>query len=207
MKRFERLRAATLHLLRDNVDTDQIIPARFLKGTTRDGLGDRLFADWRYDASGAPRPDFPLNRAEARGAEVLVVGRNFGCGSSREHAVWALAGFGFRAVVGLSFADIFRANALKNGLLPVALEPADHQVLAAAPGAEVTIDLEARSVVLPGGARAPFAIAPFARHCLLSGIDELDFLIAQEPAIAAHERRQREAEIDNKRTQGWRSHP
>jgi 3-isopropylmalate/(R)-2-methylmalate dehydratase small subunit len=173
----------------DNVDTDQIIPARFLKGTSKQGLGKQLFSDWRYDASGAPRPDFVLNRPEAAGAAVLVAGDNFGCGSSREHAPWALHDFGFRAVVSTSFADIFRSNALKNGLLPIALEPALHQRLLSSPGAAVTVSLEDQTLTLPDGTAARFSIDPFARYCLLKGMDELDYLRAQEPAIAAFEAR------------------
>jgi 3-isopropylmalate/(R)-2-methylmalate dehydratase small subunit len=171
-----RLTGRTAVLAADDVDTDQIIPARFLKGTTRDGLGRHLFAD---------RSDAPLGS----GAEVLVSGRNFGCGSSREHAVWALRDHGFRAVIALSFGDIFRGNALKNGLLPVALPRDAHARLVEAPGAEVTIDVEAMQVTLPGLARAPFSLPPFARHCLLQGLDELTFLLSQEPLIAAYERR------------------
>jgi 3-isopropylmalate/(R)-2-methylmalate dehydratase small subunit len=174
-----RFTARTLALLQDNVDTDQIIPARFLKATTRDGLGRALFAEWRQ------RPDFPLNRPDARGAEVLVAGANFGCGSSREHAVWALEDAGFRAVVSTAIADIFRANALKNGLLPIVLEPAAHAAVAAAE--TVTIDLESQTVTLPDGTAARFVIDPFARYCLLHGQDELDFLRALEPAIATFE--------------------
>jgi 3-isopropylmalate/(R)-2-methylmalate dehydratase small subunit len=184
---FRALTGRTVVLPLEDVDTDQIIPARFLKGTTRTGLGRGLFADRRYDAAGAPRPDFPLNRKDAAGAPVLVVGRNFGCGSSREHAVWALLDQGFRAVIGPSFADIFRGNALKNGLLPVALAPADVERLVAAPGATITIDLQALRVAMPDGTRAPFGIDPFARHCLLEGIDEMDFLLGQAPAITAYE--------------------
>ena len=169
---FLTLTARTVALPADDVDTDQIIPARFLKGTTREGLGRHLFAGWRED------PAFALNRPEARGALVLVTGRNFGCGSSREHAVWALADWGFRAVVALSFADIFRANALKNGLLPVVIAPAAHAKLAAAGGAAVVIDLEAGTVALPDGSRERFLVEPFARRCLLEGMDELDFLLS-----------------------------
>jgi len=183
-----RFRARTVVLPAEDVDTDQIIPARFLKGTTRDGLGQSLFADWRYDAGGRPRPDFVLNRPEAAGAEVLVAGHNFGCGSSREHAVWALRDFGFRAVCSTGFADIFRNNALRNGLLPVQVDAQTHDRLAASAGAEVEVDLETRTLALPDGTRARFPIDPFARHCLLNGIDALDFLLAQEAAIAAHER-------------------
>ncbi|HEX6738431.1 MAG TPA: 3-isopropylmalate dehydratase small subunit [Vicinamibacteria bacterium] len=181
--------AKTVVLNADDVDTDQVIPARFLKGTSRDGLGQALFAGWRYDAQGQPLGDFVLNRPEARGAQVLVAGRNFGCGSSREHAVWALTDFGFRAVVAPSFADIFRNNALKNGLLPVAVSPAFHARLLSEPGAEVTIDLESREIRLDDGTREVFPIDPFARRCLLDGMDELQFLLAQEEAIAAYERR------------------
>jgi 3-isopropylmalate/(R)-2-methylmalate dehydratase small subunit len=187
MEPFALLTGRTVVLPLDDVDTDQIIPARFLKGTTRTGLGRGLFADRRYDAEGALRPEFPLNRPDAAGAPVLVVGRNFGCGSSREHAVWALLDQGFRAVIAPSFADIFRGNALKNGVLPVALPVEDVARLTAAPGATVTIDLGAQRVVLPDGTRSRFTVDPFARHCLLEGIDEMEFLLGQEPAIAAYE--------------------
>jgi 3-isopropylmalate/(R)-2-methylmalate dehydratase small subunit len=170
------------------VDTDQIIPARFLVTTTSAGMGAFLFADWRYGEGGQPRADFVLNRPEAAGARVLVAGRNFGCGSSREHAVWALADHGFQAVVSTSFADIFRGNALKNGLLPVAVDAATHAALLAAPGAEVTIDLGELSLELAGGARASFSVEPFARYCLMNGVDELAFLLSRDGAITAHER-------------------
>jgi 3-isopropylmalate/(R)-2-methylmalate dehydratase small subunit len=179
----------TVVLDRDDVDTDQIIPARFLKVTAKEGLGRSLFADWRFDALGRPRPDFALNRPEAQGRQVLVVGKNFGCGSSREHAPWALYDFGFRAVVGGSFADIFRSNALKNGLLPVAVPEEVRLRLAAEPGAEVAIDLKERTLRLADGTKVGFPIDPFARYCLMEGKDELEFLLAQEPAIAAHEAR------------------
>lgn len=186
------LRSRTLVLEQENIDTDQIIPARFLTTTARAGLGRHLFADWRYDGGGGARPDSALDRPEARGARVLVAGHNFGCGSSREHAVWALHDFGFRAVVSSRVADIFRRNAIKNGLLAFEIDPEEHRRLLAAPGAEVEIDLEANRLVFePGGeGRAiPFEIDPFARHCLLEGVDELAFLLGQEPAIAAFERR------------------
>jgi 3-isopropylmalate/(R)-2-methylmalate dehydratase small subunit len=171
----------------DNVDTDQIIPARFLKGTSKHGLGKQLFSDWRYDAAGSPRPDFVLNRPEAAGAAVLVAGDNFGCGSSREHAPWALHDHGFRAVVSTTIADIFRNNALKNGLLPIVVEPAIHQRLLAAPGIAVTVSLEAQTLSLPDGTQATFSIDPFARYCLLGGMDELDYLLAQDAAITSFE--------------------
>ncbi len=173
----------------DNIDTDQIIPARFLKVTGREGLGRWLFANWRYDADGRPRPDFVLNRPEARGARVLVAGDNFGCGSSREHAPWALLDYGFRAVVSTSIASIFRSNSLKNGLLPVVVEPEFHRRLLADPAAPVAIDLESGTMRLADGTGARFEIDPFARYCLLQGIDELSFLLDQEHAIAEHERR------------------
>ena len=179
----------TLVLPIDNVDTDQIIPARFLKVTSKAGLGKQLFADWRYDASGAPKADFILNRPEAEGAAVLVPGDNFGCGSSREHAPWALLDYGFRAVVSTSIASIFQSNALKNGLLPVVVDRATHRRLLAAPGAPVAIDLEACTLTLADGTSARFPIDPFARYCLLEGVDELSFLIDQEEAIAAYEGR------------------
>lgn len=177
-------------LPRDNVDTDQIIPARFLKTTGRSGLGANLFADWRFDPTGAPRPEFILNAPAAAGASVLVAGWNFGCGSSREHAPWALADFGFRAVIASSFADIFKQNALKNGLLPIVLPARLHAPLLAAvetrPGIVIGVDLVDLVVTLPGGA-APFAIDPFARECLIAGVDEIGYVLGQEAAIAQYE--------------------
>ena len=189
MERITRFTSPTVVFAADDVDTDQVIPARFLKGTARSGWGEHLFADRRYDAAGRPRPEFPLNRPEAKGARVLVAGRNFGCGSSREHAVWALQGYGFQAVIALSFADIFRGNALKNGLLPVAVEESVHARLLSAPGSAVTVDLETQKLTLADGTGASFVIDPFARYCLLNGIDELQFLLGQEEALAAYERR------------------
>jgi 3-isopropylmalate/(R)-2-methylmalate dehydratase small subunit len=173
------------------VDTDQIIPARFLTATGRQGFGRHLFADWRYLPDGSPQPSFVLNQPQAQGAKILLVGRNFGCGSSREHAVWALMGWGFRAVIALSFADIFRANSLKNGLLPVELAPPVHSQLAALatenPQALVEIDLQARRLRAPGGIQAEFPIDPFSRHCLLHGIDPMDYLLSFEGAISRYE--------------------
>jgi 3-isopropylmalate/(R)-2-methylmalate dehydratase small subunit len=187
--RFEG-RAVALPL--DNVDTDQIIPARFLKTTSRSGLGEHLFANWRYDASGAPAPGFILNQAAALGAAVLVAGQNFGCGSSREHAPWALADFGFRAIVAASFADIFRQNALKNGLLPIALPGRIHAAVLDRvrnhPGSRIAVDLVRQTVEVPEG-QVPFTIDPFARQCLLQGVDEIGYVLAQQPAIAAFESR------------------
>ena len=184
---FRRLESRTVVLPQADIDTDQIIPARYLKGTTRDGLGQWLFAGWRYDQDGRPRPDFPLNRPEARGARVLVAGANFGCGSSREHAPWALLDHGFRAVVSSSIADIFRGNSLKNGLLPVIVDPATHEILLATPGTRVVIDLEARTLSFDD-ASVSFPIDPFARKCLLEGVDELGYLLAQQEAIARFEK-------------------
>jgi len=185
------LTSRTVFLLQDNVDTDQIIPARYLKTTSREGLGQHLFADWRRDAAGQARPEFVLNGPQAQGAAVLVAGRNFGCGSSREHAVWALRDYGFRAVVALSFADIFRNNALKNAVVPVQIEPDAHARLVAAGGGEVTVDLVSSRITLPDRTSSPFPLEPFSRHCLIEGVDELAYLIAQEADIAAHERRNR----------------
>ena len=186
---FRRLDSRTVVIPRPDIDTDQIIPARYLKGTTQTGLGRFLFAGWRYDENGRPRPDFPLSQPEAQGAQVLVAGPNFGCGSSREHAPWALLDYGFRAVISSSIADIFRGNALKNGLLAVIVDPVTHGVLLASPGSAVSIDLEACTLGF-GDARVKFEIDPFARRCLLQGVDELGFLLAQEPAIAAFERQE-----------------
>jgi 3-isopropylmalate/(R)-2-methylmalate dehydratase small subunit len=175
----------------ENVDTDQIIPARFLKVTDKAGLGDALFADWRYNADGSPKPEFILNQANAKGAQVLFAGDNFGCGSSREHAPWALVGYGFRAVISTYFADIFQNNALKNGLLPITVEPAVHHALQrrlqSDPDAQVTVDLATQTLTLPDGEKVKFPIDPFAKHCLINGVDQLGFLMAEEDAIAKFE--------------------
>jgi 3-isopropylmalate/(R)-2-methylmalate dehydratase small subunit len=187
MQAFRTLRSRTLVLPASNIDTDQIIPARYLTTTTREGLGKHLFADWRYDAAGSPRPDFVLNQPAAAGCQILVAGRNFGCGSSREHAPWALLDAGVRAVVSTEIADIFRSNSMKNGLLPVRVDAAVSSWLVAHPGVEVTIDLESCVLVLPDGRSVPFPIEPFARYCLLNGIDELGFLLGRLEAIKAHE--------------------
>ena len=189
MQPLKTIVSRTVVLPIDNVDTDQIIPARFLKGTTKNGLGEKLFSDWRYDAEGKPKPDFVLNRPESQGAEVLVAGDNFGCGSSREHAPWALVDQGFRAVVSTSIADIFRNNALKNGLLPIVVEPALHRRLLAEPGASVTISLEDLTLRLADGTTVTFSVEPFARYCLLNGVDELEFLLSHEAGITAFEAR------------------
>ena len=191
MQPFTTLTSACVVLPAENVDTDQIIPARFLKTIDRRGLGEHLFADWRVDERGQPRADFPLNAPDASAASILVAGHNFGCGSSREHAPWALLDFGFRAIISTGFADIFRNNALKNGVLPVTLAPNAYATLldqlAKNPRAQVTIDLDAQSVTLPDGSSHSFPVDPFARHCLLNGVDELGFLLGEEEAISAYE--------------------
>jgi 3-isopropylmalate/(R)-2-methylmalate dehydratase small subunit len=189
MEPFKTQTSKTVVLPVENVDTDQIIPARFLKATSKAGLGSKLFADWRFDADGKPKSDFVLNRPEASGAAILVAGDNFGCGSSREHAPWALVDHGFRAVVSTSIADIFRNNSLKNGLIPVVVDKAVHAKLLATPGASLTISVEEKTLTLPDGTRASFPIDPFARYCLLNGVDELEFLLAEDAAITAFEAR------------------
>jgi 3-isopropylmalate/(R)-2-methylmalate dehydratase small subunit len=181
MTPFTTLDSRIVALPLDDIDTDQIIPARFLKGTSKLGLAAHLFADWRA------RPEFPLLAEGAAGAQILLAGNNFGCGSSREHAPWALVDWGFRAIVARSFADIFRENATKNGLLAIALADADCTRLERAGSAHV--DLAAQRVVLPDGAALPFAIDAFAKHCLLNGLDELDYILSFSDRITEHERR------------------
>lgn len=192
MQPFRRITSRTVVIASSDIDTDQIIPARFLTTTTKEGLGKQLFADWRYQGDGSPKREFVLNRAEARGAEILVAGRNFGCGSSREHAPWALLDYGFRAVISTEIADIFRGNSLKNGFLPVVVDERTSYWLLQHPGAEVDIDLESMQLTLPTGASIAFAVEPFARHCLLTGLDELGYLRSKLGAIerfeAAHSR-------------------
>ncbi|MFO1465241.1 MAG: 3-isopropylmalate dehydratase small subunit [Steroidobacteraceae bacterium] len=187
MQAVTAIRSRTVVMPSTNIDTDQIIPARFLTVTTREGLGKQLFADWRYDAAGRPRAEFILNRPESAGCTVLVAGRNFGCGSSREHAPWALLDYGFRAVISSEIADIFRNNSLKNGLLPVVVDEATHSWLIEHPGAEVTIDLAANSLQLPDGRTIGFRLEPFARYCLLNGVDEMGFLRGKLPEIERYE--------------------
>ena len=175
----------------DNVDTDQIIPARFLKTVSKAGLGDQLFYDWRYDEAGQPRPDFILNRAEGQAAKILLAGDNFGCGSSREHAPWALAQYGFRAVISTSFADIFKGNSLKNSFLPIAIPPDAHKALFAAvlanPTTTVSVDLAQQSITLPDGQTVKFPIDDFAKTCMLEGVDELGYILQQGDAISSFE--------------------
>ena len=187
------LTARVVALPNENVDTDQIIPARFLKAIDKAGMGKNLFTDWRYDAAGNPRPEFVLNQRRAQGAQILLAGDNFGCGSSREHAVWALTGFGFRAVISTSFADIFRNNALKNGLLPIVVDKATHRdlfdLVEEIPNVELTIDVAAQTVTMPGGRVAHFPLDPFSKTCLLEGVGELGYLLARQDAIAEYESR------------------
>ena len=199
MKPFTNFESRIVPLPINNVDTDQIIPARFLKTTSKQGLDLQLFFDWRYDDKGQPKPDFILNQSKASGAEVLLAGDNFGCGSSREHAPWALTQFGFRAIISTSFADIFRGNSLKNSLLPIVV-PADvHEALFATvtknPDARVKIDLAAQKLTLPDGRSVEFPVDAFAKQCLLDGVDEMGYILKQAAPIAAFEA-QREGSID-----------
>ena len=191
MAQFTTLTSRILPLPINDVDTDQIIPARFLKATDKSGMGEALFADWRYNADGSPKPDFALNKPEYKGAQILLACDNFGCGSSREHAPWALAGFGFRAVISTSFADIFRNNSLKNGLLPIVVDAQTHQELLdlteEASQAEVNVDLASQTVTLPGGKEVSFPIDGFSKTCLLNGVDELGYLLGFEKQIAEYE--------------------
>lgn len=191
MEPFVTLRGKMVALPIASIDTDQIFPGRFLRVTDKSGMENMLFADWRFGPDGAPKPDFVLNKPQSRGAAVLVAGDNFGAGSSREHAPWALLAYGFRAIVSTSFADIFRNNALKNGLLPIVVDAAIHRELLDAveadPSAEVEIDLEGQVLRLPSGRAVPLPIDPFNRRCLLEGVDELGYLLSQGPAVAAYE--------------------
>jgi 3-isopropylmalate/(R)-2-methylmalate dehydratase small subunit len=189
MEPIRQIRSRTAVLPSPNIDTDQIIPARFLRTTSREGLGQHLFNDWRYDGNGAPRLDFALNEPAAAGCQILVGGRNFGCGSSREHAPWALLDYGFRAIISSEIADIFRNNSLKNGLVPVVVDEATVSWLLAHPGAEVTIDIDSSTLELPDGRRVKFPLGSFDRYCLLNGVDELGFLLGKRQAIEAYEAR------------------
>jgi 3-isopropylmalate/(R)-2-methylmalate dehydratase small subunit len=191
MEPIRSIRSKTAVLPFEDIDTDQIIPARFLTTTTKEGLGRHLFSDWRYGPDGTPKADFALNRPENAGTTILVAGRNFGCGSSREHAPWALVDYGFRAVISSEFADIFRNNSLKNGLLPIIVDAETHAWLLANPGAEVTVDLESTTLTLPDGRAVPFPIDRFSRFCLMNGLDQLGFLLEQRDAIGDYERRAR----------------
>lgn len=191
MPQFTTLTSRLAALPVDNIDTDQIIPARYLKVTDKDGLGEALFADWRYTPEGRPRPEFVLNHPEIRGAQILVAGDNFGCGSSREHAPWALVGYGFRAILSTSFADIFRNNALKNGLLPVVVDTETltrlFELVEELPALSVTIDLASQTLTVPGSQPVIFQVDPFSKTCLLKGIDELGYILGFATQIAAYE--------------------
>ncbi|TAN02973.1 MAG: 3-isopropylmalate dehydratase small subunit [Rhodanobacteraceae bacterium] len=187
MKPVTRIHSRTAVLADENIDTDRIIPARFLTTTTREGLGRVCFNDWRYLPDGSDNPAFPLNRPEAKGCAILVAGRNFGCGSSREHAPWALLDYGIRAVLSSEIADIFRNNALKNGLLAIVVAEAEHHWLLDNPGVDLSIDVREQTITLPGGKAFRFELEPFARHCLLEGVDQLGFLLQHADAITAYE--------------------
>jgi 3-isopropylmalate/(R)-2-methylmalate dehydratase small subunit len=187
MEKFTPFQSRMVMILRDNIDTDQIIPARFLKTISKAGLGDQLFYDWRYDAEGKPKPDFVLNQPESKACQVLLAGDNFGCGSSREHAPWALTQYGFRAVISTSFADIFKGNSLKNSLLPIVVPTDAHADLMKNPDAAVKVDLASQTLTLASGRKVEFPVDGFAKHCLLEGIDELGYIQQQESAIAAFE--------------------
>ncbi len=187
MKKFTRIQSPTFVIEREDVDTDQIIPARFLTTTERTGLGQHAFADWRYDRNGELIADAPLNSSAAQAAQILVAGNNFGCGSSREHAPWALLDFGFRAVLCSEIADIFRSNSLKNGLLAIVIEPELHRYLLDNPGVETTIDLEDKTIQPKGNSATTFDIDGFARHCMLEGVDQLGFILQQDADITAFE--------------------
>lgn len=187
MQPIRKIRSRTVVLPTRDIDTDQIIAARFLTTTTREGLGENLFYDLRFDGDGNRRPGFPLNDPSAEGAEILVAGRNFGCGSSREHAPWALLDYGFRAVVSSEIADIFRNNALKNGLVAIVIDDAAHRWLLEHPGEELEIDVEASAIRLADDREVPFELEPFSRYCLLEGIDQLGYLRQQLPGIEKFE--------------------
>jgi len=193
MKPFTNFESRVVPLPINDIDTDQIIPARFLKTTSKQGLDRQLFNDWRYDAQGHPKPDFILNQPRGRNAQVLLAGDNFGCGSSREHAPWALTQFGFRAVISTSFADIFKQNSLKNSLLPIVVPPDVHAELFAAldanPDATVKVDLAAQILTTPGGRKVEFPVDSFSKHCLVEGVDELGYILSHEADIAAFEAR------------------
>jgi 3-isopropylmalate/(R)-2-methylmalate dehydratase small subunit len=187
MNKFVPFESRLVPLAIDNIDTDQIIPARFLKTISKDGLGDQLFYDWRYDAEGNPKPDFILNTPDAKRSHILLAGDNFGCGSSREHAPWALTQYGFRAVISTSFADIFKQNSLKNSLLPIIVPRDIHAELFANPNATVKVDLATQTLTLPNDRTVEFPVDSFAKHCLLEGIDELGYILQQGLAIKLFE--------------------
>lgn len=193
MAQFTKLTSSAMPLPVNDIDTDQIIPAKFLKVTDKNGLADALFFNWRYNDDGSPKTDFILNQQKSKGAKILLAGDNFGCGSSREHAPWALTAYGFRAVISTSFADIFRNNSLKNGLIPIIVDEATHKMLfdlvEEIPTAEFTVDLESQTLSFPNGS-VKFPIDPFNKTCLLNGVDELGYIMGFEKDIAAFEAKQ-----------------
>ena len=191
MKPITTLRSRTVVMPSTNIDTDQIVPARFLTTTSKEGLGEALFADWRYDAQGKPKPDFILNKPEAAGCRILVAGRNIGCGSSREHAPWALVDYGIQTVISTEIADIFKNNSLKNGLLPIVVDESTHAWLIAHPGIEIEVNLASATLNIPDHSPISFPIDPFARYCLMNGVDELGFLLSKNSVIEAYEGRRR----------------
>ena len=192
MQKFTPIQSKIVPLAAENIDTDQIIPARFLKVTDKTGLGDSLFCDWRYNADGSPKPDFILNKPEMKGRQVFLAGDNFGCGSSREHAPWALTGYGFRAVISTSFADIFKNNSLKNGLLPIVVDKDTHaqlfSLLEEDPNTSVSVDLASQTVTLPDGRAVNFPIDGFSKACLLNGVDEIGYVLDMRAKIEAFEK-------------------
>lgn len=190
MKKIKTFSAKTVNLPNEDIDTDQIIPARFLTRQTIDGIGECLFADWRFDKSGKPNEDFILNQPESTDAGILVTGNNFGCGSSREHAAWSLLDYGFRAVVSTSFADIFQNNSLKNGLITIVVDLETHKWLIEHPATELTVDLENTEIILENGKAISFPIDSFARYCLLHGVDQLGYILKHDSEITAYENQQ-----------------
>ncbi len=191
MDKFQSFSGKVVALPINDIDTDQIIPARYLKVTDKAGLGEACFSDWRYNSDGSPKADFVLNQPQHAGAEVLIGGHNFGCGSSREHAPWALMGAGFKAVISTYFADIFKNNALKNGLLPVIVDEETHKQLISLaeedPNTQVSVDLESQQVTLPDGRKVTFPVDPFSKYCLLQGVDQMGFLLNLDPDIVKYE--------------------
>jgi len=187
MEKVIRIESPTLVMAQEDIDTDQIMPARYLTTTTKEGLGEAAFADWRYDKQGNAIPDFVLNQPGAKDAKILVAGNNFGCGSSREHAPWGLVDFGFRAVISTQIADIFRSNSLKNGLVPVVVPEDIHTWLIDNPGAKVTVDVASQTLSLPDGRSVEFPLDGFSRHCLMEGVDQLGYLLNQDPEITSFE--------------------
>ena len=190
MEKIKTFSANTVNLPNEDIDTDQIIPARFLTRQTTDGIGECLFADWRFDKSGKPNEDFILNQPESTDAGILVAGHNFGCGSSREHAAWSLVDYGFRAVVSTSFADIFQNNSLKNGLITIVVDLETHKWLIEHPATELTVDLENTEIILENGKAISFPIDSFARYCLLHGVDQLGYILKHDSEITAYENQQ-----------------